>query len=135
MNVPASISCESPSTSASGSGPCAREKSAKIIDHNGLPIDASGVRRSGRIFNQLSFIGRFIEALRRARLGIRSRAITYTDPAQAILIDFFIVFSMTYRWLARPDGFEPPTTWFEARNPRADQSQAYQYLTCVRSCY
>jgi hypothetical protein len=31
----------------------------------------------------------------RSRLGIRSRAITYTDPAQAILTDFFTLFSMT----------------------------------------
>jgi hypothetical protein len=32
-----------------GGGPCASEKSAKIIDHIGLLIDASGARRSGRI--------------------------------------------------------------------------------------
>jgi hypothetical protein len=65
--------------------------------------------------NQLSFIGRFIEALRRARLGIRSRAITYTDPAQAIFKDLFILFSMTCMWLVRPERFELPTSWFVAR--------------------
>jgi hypothetical protein len=50
----------------SSGGPCASEKSAKIIDNIGLLIDASGVRRSRtNLGNQLSFIERFIEALRR----------------------------------------------------------------------
>ena len=60
--------------------------------------------------NQLSFIGRFIEALRRARLGIRSRAITHTDPTQAIFRVFYLLFSIM--WLVRPEGFEPPASWF-----------------------
>jgi hypothetical protein len=84
-----------------GSGPCASEKSAKIIDHIGLLLDASCVRRSGtNLGNQLSFIGRFIPA--RSRLGFRSRAITYTDPTQVIWIDFFTLFSIAWLWLVRP---------------------------------
>jgi hypothetical protein len=50
-----------------------------------------------------------------SRLGIRSSAITYTDPAQAILIYFFTLFSMSYMWVVRPERFELPTSWFVAR--------------------
>ena len=46
---------------------------------------------------------------------IRYYAITYTDPAQAILTDFFTVFSMTSMGVVRPERFELPTSWFVAR--------------------
>jgi hypothetical protein len=31
-------------------------------------------------------------------------------------------------WMARPDGFEPPTTWFEAGNTHLKKSQFFSVL-------
>jgi hypothetical protein len=36
---------------------------------------------------------------------------------------------------ARPDGFEPPTTWFEAGDARVKKSQFFQRLTDTPLCY
>jgi hypothetical protein len=48
----------------------------------------------------------------RSCLGIRSRAITYTDSAQVNFTYFFTLYSMTSMWVARPERFELPTSWF-----------------------
>jgi hypothetical protein len=36
---------------------------------------------------------------------------------------------------ARPDGFESPTTWFEAGDARVKKSQFFQRLTDTPLCY